>query len=246
MSLTRIARLAIAATLTGASLTAQALVVVVGNSGTLTLHVDQMQYAVVFGAGAPAAIESGETWAHAVADGAIDFVDAADPLALLSASAASGSASATSTAGDVLEVSISATYPGTASGEVSRLATVAFAGTGTLVVQVPYTLDLTFDALGDPTAYAAAHGWIGAAPSGGAALAYESSVSAYFDAGTGPASIFETGFLSIAVPFTAGDLFDFSAYAALTLSTTAIPLPPALWLLGGALAFLGAQRRRAA
>ena len=236
-------RLAFAAFIAGASGTSQAIVVA-SNAGSLTLDFGAAQYAVVFGTGSADEVTSGFTYVNAMAGNASEFDDAAEAFASLTASASSAFANANSIAGTVLGVSVDASYPGSAVAEVYTTVSVNFTGSGTLVVQVPYALDLAFDALGEPTAYVLAGAWIMASRAGRETLTYRSDVSVYFDAGTGPGNLVQNDFLSLAVPFLDGESIDFTAYIALQMSTTAIPLPPALWLLGGALAFLGVQRQR--
>ena len=235
-------RLAFAALIAGASGTSQAIVVAsnAGSDPRFRRRPVCRRLRCRFGRRG----SSGFTYVNAMAGNASEFDDAAEAFASLTASASSAFANANSTAGTVLGVSVDASYPGSAVAEVYTTVSVNFTGNGTLVVQVPYSLDLAFDALGEPTAYVLAGAWIMASRAGSETLTYRSDISVYFDAGTGPANLVQNDFLSLAVPFLDGESIDFTAYIALQMSTTAIPLPPALWLLGGALAFLGVQRRR--
>jgi len=217
----------------------------VGGSASAFLNLDDLQMAVVFGSGGPSEAVNGTTLVIATADDVTDSDAAAGVVVLLDASATGpfGSASSLSASG-VISATAQSTLPGAASAEVARTGQVNFLGSGTLVLQIPYQLQVDMPTLVDAGAYASANVVLNAFRLGSSTAQYSSSASLLFDQASGPGSSVTDGFLSLAIPFLNGDQYLFTADVGAAVVTTVVPVPPAFWLLGSAVVALGMRRAR--
>ncbi len=217
----------------------------VGGSASALLNLDQLQMAVIFGTGAPTEAVNGTTIVNATADGVTDSALALGIFVTLDASATGsfGSASSLSASG-LISASAESALPGVASAEVARSGQVNFSGAGTLVLQIPYQLQVDMPSLADASSYAGANIVLNAFRLNASTAQYSSSALLLFDQGSGPGSSLSSGFLSLAIPFLNGDQYLFTANVSAAVVTTVVPVPPALWLLGSALAVLRIRRTR--
>jgi hypothetical protein len=211
-----------------------------------SLILDELQATVVFGSVSPApdgAIVNGATSVTAEADGVVDGDFALDLLSALTASAASTSASASSSASNgLMAASVTAGFPGRARAESMKSGQIDFIGSGMLVVQVPYSLQVDLSVLADDTSFVRAEVGLNAFKLGSTAQ-YSSMAVLLFDIGSGPGSNASNGFLSLAIPFADGDQFTVIAGVTAEIATTLVPVPPALLLFGSGLVAVFARRR---
>lgn len=217
----------------------------VGGSASAVLNLDELQMAVIFGAGAPIEAVNGTTIVNASADDVTDSDAALGVFVTLGASATGSFGSASSlSAPDVISASAASTLPGVASAEVARSGQVNFSGAGTLVLQIPYQLQVEMLSFADASSYASANIVLNAFRLNASTAQYASSALLLFDQGSGPGSSLSNGFLSLAIPFIDGDQYLFTADVSAAVVTTVVPVPPALWLLGSALVVLRMRRTR--
>lgn len=217
----------------------------VDGSASAVLNLDELQMAVIFGAGAPIEAVNGTTVVSATADDVLDSDAALGVFVTLDASATGsfGSASSLSAPG-VISASAASTLPGVASAEVARSGQVNFSGAGTLVLQIPYQLQVEMLSFADASSYASANIVLNAFRLNASTAQYSSSALLLFDQGSGPGSSLSNGFLSLAIPFIDGDQYLFTANVSAAVATTVVPVPPALWLFGSALVVLRMRRTR--
>jgi len=217
----------------------------VGGSASALLVLDDLQMAVIFGNGGPVDAVNGTTLVSATADDVTDSDAALGIFVGLQASATGpfGIASSLSAPG-VISAGAASTLPGSASAAVARTGQVNFSGTGTLVLQIPYELQVDMPTLSDAGAYAKANVVLSAFRLGSSTAQYSSSALLLFDQDSGPGSSLTDGFLSLAIPFLDGDQYLFSADVGAAVVTSVVPVPPALWLLGSAVVALGMRRAR--
>jgi len=235
-----------AATLLGLAGSASAATVT--GSASALLILDDLQAAVIFTTGSPSATPAnGTTLVAATADEVTDTDSAFGIFVTLGASATGsfGSASSLSTSG-ALSATADAAQPGIASASVVRSGQVDFSGgTGTLVIQIPYQLQVEMSTFADATSSAKASIVLNAFRLNASTAQYSSSAQLLFDQGSGPGSSVTGGFLTLAIPFLSGEQYLFTADVNAKVTTTSVvPVPPALWLLGSALAVLGTRRAR--
>lgn len=217
----------------------------VGGSASAFLFLDNLQMAVIFGTGAPDEAVNGTTLVSATADDVTDSDAALGVFVTLDATATSnfGTASSLSAPG-VISAAAASTLPGVASAEVARSGQVNFLGAGTLVLQIPYQLQVDMPTLPDAGSHASASIVLNAFRLNSSTAQYSSSALLLFDQESGPGSSLTDGFLSLAIPFIDGDQYLFTADVEAAVVTSVVPVPPALWLLGSAVVVLGRRRAR--
>lgn len=217
----------------------------VDGSASASLILDDLQMAIIFGGGAPTEAVNGTTVVSATADDVTDSDAALGVFVTLDASATGsfGSASGLSTSG-LISATAASTLPGVASAEVARSGQVNFSGAGTLVLQIPYQLQVDMPSLADASSYASANIVLNAFRLNASSAQYSSSALLLFDQDSGPGSSLSSGFLSLAIPFLDGDQYLFTANVSAAVVTTVVPVPPALWLFGSALVMLRMRRTR--
>lgn len=213
-------------------------------AGSLVL--DELQATVVFGSVNPApdgAIVNGSMSVTAEADGVVDGRFALGLFSPLTAFASSSSASASSSGSNgLMAASVTAGFPGRARAESMMFGQIDFTGSGLLVVQVPYSLQVDLSALADDTSFVRAEVGLNAFKLGSTAQ-YSSMATLLFDIGSGPGSSASNGFLSLAIPFADGDQYTVMAGVTAEIATTLVPVPPALLLFGSGLVAVWARRR---
>ncbi len=217
----------------------------IGGSASAFLILDELQMAVIFGTGLPAEAVNGTTLVSATADDVADSDAALGIFVILDAAATGpfGSASSLSAPG-VISATATSNLPGAASAEVVRTGQVNFSGAGTLVLQIPYQLQVDMPALPEAGSYASASIVLNAFRLNSSTAQYSSSALLLFDQDAGPGSSLTDGFLSLAIPFTNGDQYLFTADVNAAVVTSVVPVPAALWLLGSAVVVLGLRRAR--
>lgn len=219
---------------------------VVAGNASASLSLQDLQATVVFGSTTPApggAIANGSALVTASAGAAGDADFALDVFASIAASAPGTTASASSTgSATLMAASASAEWPSRASAESVKTAQVDFTGSGLLVVQLPYSLQIELSALADDTSFVLAEVRLDAFRLGSTAQ-YSSVARLLFDIGTGPGANASSGLLSLAIPFVDGDQYSVIAGVSAEIATTLVPLPAPAWLLGSGLVVLGVRRR---
>lgn len=217
----------------------------VGGSASAFLILDELQMAVIFGTGLPAEAVNGTTLVSAIADDVVDSDAALGVFVNLDATATGpfGSASSLSATG-VISATAESTLPGAARAEVVRTGQVNFSGAGTLVLQIPYQLQVDMPTLPEAGSYASANIVLNAFRLNSSTAQYSSSALLLFDQDSGPGSSLTDGFLSLAIPFINGDQYLFTADVNAAVVTSVVPVPPALWLLGSAVLVLRMRRAR--
>lgn len=155
---------------------------------------------------------------------------------------------------EVMSAAMSLTTPQPASNfngtgsiaTVAREFSVTASGNGVMTARIPYALNVSTDATGI-FGQAEASFSLRRVRGTGSTFSNATFAELFGDAGTNGGLLADAGELSLSMPFLHGDVITFSLQAVAGGSAdvpTTVPLPPAVWLFGGALLPLLKRRQK--